>query len=379
MTSLRDVLNWLAENWKVWLDGLGVAVILAFGGWLRRRLRRSPDVPAGPPSVMQNAQQSVTVNLNVPGVQSSASHPSVRAPTGGRTRSRRTSQSIEATRRLRLVAATGIAGILVAGALFGYKRIGAGNLRITVYQPLLADIERIKADVHGVNLDDRPTIKTFENLKAAGAGQRLPVSIRIKLERISVQLPAVFSTARALRQAIIPEISARIKTVRTEESDRAWRAHATAVLREESRPKKGVPDTVIMLAAISHEYRGRVRDSQMLVAGPGGPVFVLRDWLIYPESLNAIEGLWTDLDYLYFNDRLERWYYQLTRADLEQRRVSLVQFLAPVHEALREDQAFQTLQEARAGLLAELADAETLVTDRIRDPKRIGDLISGGD
>jgi hypothetical protein len=45
LTSPRDVLTWLTENWKVWLDGLGVALILVLGGWLRRRLRRSPDAP----------------------------------------------------------------------------------------------------------------------------------------------------------------------------------------------------------------------------------------------------------------------------------------------------------------------------------------------
>jgi hypothetical protein len=35
--------NWVTENWKVWLDGLGVALILGLAGWLRRLLRRKAD------------------------------------------------------------------------------------------------------------------------------------------------------------------------------------------------------------------------------------------------------------------------------------------------------------------------------------------------
>lgn len=329
--------------------------------------------------VAQNVQQSTTVNVNVAGGESTAHSPLPRPPKRDRTRTRPTSAKIAAARRQRFVLVTGLATILVAAMLLGYKQIGVSKLRVTLYQPLLADLERVKADVENVNFDDRATMKTFDSLNASGAAQRLPISIRTKLERISAQIPVVSSSAQALHEVVIPEISARIMTIRTEDSDRAWRTHAVEVLREASRPKKGVPDTVTMLAEISHEYIGRGRDSQMLVVSPGGPVFVLRDWLTYPASLTEIEGLWTDLDYLYFNGPFERWYYQFTRADLANLRVSLVQFLGPVHEALREHRAFRTLRDQRTGLLAEIADTEALLTERIRDPKHIRDLIPGAD
>ena len=89
------------------------------------------------------------------------------------------------------------------------------------------------------------------------------------------------------------------------------------------------------------------------VSSAGGPAFVVTDWLSYPQSLKTIEELWTDVDYLYFNDRQDAWYYQITREDLARQKVTLRDFLAPVHQILSESPDFKLLLQARPALQPE--------------------------
>jgi len=95
----------------------------------------------------------------------------------------------------------------------------------------------------------------------------------------------------------------------------------------------------------------------------------------YPESVKIVEDLWTDVDYLYFNDRHDAWYYQITREDLERQKTALLEFLAPVHKVLRESPDFKLLLEARPALLLDIATAKAEVADRIRDPKQLTDFL----
>jgi hypothetical protein len=111
------------------------------------------------------------------------------------------------------------------------------------------------------------------------------------------------------------------------------------------------------------------------VIAPGGPAFVVRDWVSYPESIKLIEELWTDLDYLYFNDRQDAWYYQITREDLARQKTTLIDFLAPIHKTLKENPDFKLLRAARAPLRLDIATAKVEVADRIRDPKQLRDLL----
>lgn len=113
-----------------------------------------------------------------------------------------------------------------------------------------------------------------------------------------------------------------------------------------------------------------------LLSGPGGPTFVVRDWLTYPESLRSIETLWSDLDYLYFNPRIDGWYWQLTREDLKRSAISLESILTPVHQVLSNTQEFKYLLGARQPLLADIAAMEATLAERIRDPKQMRDLFS---
>jgi len=112
-----------------------------------------------------------------------------------------------------------------------------------------------------------------------------------------------------------------------------------------------------------------------VITGPGGPAFVVRDWLTYPASVSTIEELWTAVDYLYFNETVDAWYYQLTREDLKRLNMSLREFLKPVYEILRKKSEFRLLVEARPVLLSEIADVKMDMRDRVRDPKHLRDLL----
>jgi hypothetical protein len=143
--------------------------------------------------------------------------------------------------------------------------------------------------------------------------------------------------------------------------------------------QKGIADSTGF--TFKHEGRSRGFDMRQpgapVVVSAGGPAFVVRDWVEYPTSLATIEELWSDVDYLYFNDVTDAWYYQLTREDLAGQQTSLADFLKPVHETLTKSEHFKTLVEARPKLKAEAASLTEAITDRVRDPKQLKDLFSG--
>src|ERR1041385_4689800 len=107
-----------------------------------------------------------------------------------------------------------------------------------------------------------------------------------------------------------------------------------------SKAKKGISDSVTLLEGVTHDSISQSIDTRdpnnPVINGPGGPIFVIRDWLGYPESIKTIENLWKQNDYLYFNPRKDSWYYRLTREDLHVIDATLGQFLKPVHDVLKE-------------------------------------------
>lgn len=51
LTNSQNVLNWFIDNWRVWFDGAGIALILALAGWLFRRKRKDAPASANAPTV----------------------------------------------------------------------------------------------------------------------------------------------------------------------------------------------------------------------------------------------------------------------------------------------------------------------------------------
>lgn len=271
-------------------------------------------------------------------------------------------------------------GTIVAiwGLAYTYKTAGANELRTQVYQPLFSDLVNVEEAVQAVSAEKPPLMKALPELKQTGALELVPNHIRERILKVSEETSTIHTAVHAVRELALREISSRISQIRSEQADRIWQQKAVSSLREMSKSKKGIADSVSF--TMRHEGRSRavdVRDpNRPVITGPGGPAFVVRDWLTYPTSVGTIEELWTDVDYLYFNESVDAWYYQLTREDLRRLNTSLTEFIRPVYQILRQNSEFQLLIEARPVLLSEVAAIKAALTDRVRDPKHLRDLVS---
>ncbi len=263
---------------------------------------------------------------------------------------------------------------------YTYKTTGAVELRTQIYQPLYADLLQVESSIQAANAQHPAFMKTLQDLRRSGALEQIPSDIKATLLRISQDVSEVQAAITAVRDLVLREMSARILQIRTKEQDEAWRNKAETILRAQSKSQKGFSDTVTLLSKMNHEARSRSMDlrnpNHPELAGPGGPTFVVRDWLTYPESIKTIEDLWTEVDYLYFNDQIDSWFYQITREDLEQQKVTLEDFLRPVFSTLSQNPDFQLLLKQRPVILAQVREVKADLEGRIRDPKQLGDLIS---
>lgn len=272
-------------------------------------------------------------------------------------------------------------GTIVACATFilTYKTTGADELRARVYQPLFADIVSVEESVQAISAENPAVMKALPGLKRSGAFELIPLQTQRRIVKVSEDISTFHIAIDAVREIALREMSSRILKIRSKERDQIWLKKTERILREMSKSKKGISDSVTLLSAMKHEARSRAIDirnpSQPEIAGPGGPTFVVRDWITYPGSIQIIEDLWTDVDYLYFNDRLDSWYYQLTREDLRSLSTNLTDFLRPVFQILAINSDFQLLLKTQPVLLMEVREIKKVLVDRIQDPKQIRDLI----
>ena len=226
-----------------------------------------------------------------------------------------------------------------------------------------------------------PPDKALKELRQTGAIERVPSTLKKRLVRVFEKATATHMAALAVHEIVIREMSSRIMEIKTEEADRAWHQKTSDALREMSKSmsKKGISDMVTLLEGATHDSISPTIDmrdpNNPVISGPGGISFVLRDWLGYPESIKIIEDLWKKNAYLYFNARKDSWYYRITREDLHEIDTTLGQFLKPVYDVLKENPGFKMLLTDRLSLLSEISAIKDALTDRVRDPKQIRDLL----
>jgi hypothetical protein len=172
-------------------------------------------------------------------------------------------------------------------------------------------------------------------------------------------------------------VSARLTHLRTEEGDHTWHRNATKRLEEEQASRPGISPMVTF--TFNHAGRSRgvdIRDPKNpKVSSPGGPTWVINDWIGYPDSITAIDSLFTENDFLYLDEVRDEWYYRLTREDLRRQGFDLRQFLEPLHAVLLENLHFQNLLKNEPQTLRLIKAAKEELADRVRTPKRIRDLI----
>lgn len=217
--------------------------------------------------------------------------------------------------------------VTTALSLTAYTFTGSEALREDVYRPLLKSVSNAAPAFSSVSVD---LLAQEVVAPPTELIDRTPEGLRTKLAPFYADGRRFFALANAVHEVLVPEVSARVLQLRTEAIDSAWRERTIAAFRQATRSQKGVPDTIYALAGTNHEYIGRGFDSNLHPVSPGGPVLVLRDWLEFPDSLMKVQALWTDLDYLYLNPRVERWCYQITREDLDRANVDLLRFLLTI-------------------------------------------------
>jgi hypothetical protein len=129
---------------------------------------------------------------------------------------------------------------------------------------------------------------------------------------------------------------------------------------------------------LKHTGRSRgidVRDlSRPIISSPGGPTWNFNDWAEYPESVNRIEQIWTEDDFLYFDVTEDQWYYRITRPDLRRQKTELTSFLRPIHDVLVMAPEYKRVLETRHRLAVRVNSLTAELTERIRQPKRLSDL-----
>lgn len=264
------------------------------------------------------------------------------------------------------------------GAGSAYKFSGAEELRARIYEPLYADVRSLEESVQALSVEKLPTTQKLAELRQRGAFERIPSRIQSRILKVSDQAQTIHTAVMAVNEITVREMSSRIIQIRTEESDRIWLEKASQKIREMSSSGKGISDSVLF--TFNHAGRSRsidVRDpARPVIAGPGGPSFTIGDWVTYPQSIGTIDKLWTDLDYLYFNEVRDAWYYRLTREDVQRANTDLAAFLKPTYDILKENSDFQLLQKTRLPVLSDISDLKATLADRIRDPKRLRDLVS---
>ena len=264
----------------------------------------------------------------------------------------------------------------IAGLAYDYKTSDADQLRTLVYQPLYADLNKVEFAINTINLDKLPPDEALTELRRTGAINLIPSRLKTRVVNVFREATDTHMSGLEVKEIVIREMSSRIMEIRTEEVDKAWFEKTSRVIRETpTSKKKGISDSVTLGEGITHHSRSQILDHNFVPVAPGGPIFTIRDWLGYPESIKTIEPLWKEIDYLHFHPNLFPWYYKLTREDLKRIDTNLEQLLKPVYKTLGESSHFKILGTTRHTRLTEIASVKDALIDRVRDPKQFSDLL----
>jgi hypothetical protein len=265
----------------------------------------------------------------------------------------------------------------LAALCLTYTYAGADDLRAKVYQPLYSEVAGLEESLQANTIEKALVNSSLQSVKRSGDFRRMPRDLQTRVEDAYTRAESIGSDIPFIVEQVERLVSASLSHLRTQEEDRAWQRAATKRLEEEWASKPGISP----LMTFNFKHAGRspgidMRDPKnSKVSSPGGPTWVINDWIGYPDSVPVIESMWKDNDYLYFDEVRDEWFYRLTREDLRRQGIDLSKLLQPLHEALLEDRHFQHLLRSETQTLTLLRTVKEELADRIRTPKRVRDLI----
>lgn len=258
-----------------------------------------------------------------------------------------------------------------------YTYAGADDLRTKIYQPLYSEVAGIEESLQDNSTEKPVANSSLQSVKRSGDFGRMPRSLQNRIQEAYTRAETIGSDVPFVTEEIQRLVSARLTHIRTEEGDGAWHRGATKRLEEEQASRPGISPMVTF--TFHHAGRGRgldIRDPKNpKVSSPGGPTWVINDWIGYPSSVTAVESLFKENDFLYFDEVQDEWYYRLTREDLRRHDLDLRQFLEPLYAALLENPHFQNLLKNEPQTLTLIKAAKEELAHRVGTPKRIRDLI----
>ena len=276
----------------------------------------------------------------------------------------------------RLVKAVIAASPLVALYLT-YVYTGADDLRLKVYQPLYAEVAGMEESLEANSIEKAVSTSSLQSLKRSGDFGRIPRGLQTRVEEAYGQASDIGSDIPAITERVQRLVSSSLSHLRTKEEDLVWQRLATKRLEQEQAAAPGM--SALAIFTFRHAGRGPgldVRDPRNpKISSPGGPTWVINDWIGYPASVATVESLWKDNDYLYFDEVGDEWYYRLTREDLHRQGIDLRTFLDPLHRELLAEDHFRHLMKNEPHTLALLGSVKKELADRVRVPKRVADLI----
>ena len=206
--------------------------------------------------------------------------------------------------------------------------------------------------------------------------ERVPRSLRERIEALDGDYAKLRMNFGVIAECIEREASSRIMKIRTVDGDRKWNNVTGARIRKAAEAKGGI--SAMASSQSTHSSRGQgidVRDPQHPIpAAPGGPTLSLDDWANYPESVQNIEKIWGEDDYLYFDDIQDTWYYRITRADLRSEHVDLASFLRPIHEALMALPQYNEAITEGPRIAARGKSVKDEIAERMKSPKQLIDI-----
>ncbi len=268
-------------------------------------------------------------------------------------------------------------GIPLVAIYLTYTYAGADDLRTKVYQPLYSEVTAIEGSLQSNSIENPMANSALHSLKGSGDFGRMPKHLQDRIEAAYTRAESIGSDVPLLSEQIQRLVSARLTQLRTEEEDRTWLINATKRLEQEQASGPGISPMVTF--SFNHAGRSRgfdIRDpNHPKISSPGGPAWVINDWIRYPNSVAPIESLFKENDFLYLDESRDEWYYRVTREDLRRNGLDLHQFLDTIHAALLKDPHFQNLMKNEPETLKLIQAGKDELADRIRAPKRIRDLI----
>ncbi len=269
----------------------------------------------------------------------------------------------------------GIPLLAIVGLALNYKYHESEDLRNSIYRPLYAELSQIQNAIQQNHMSVDFSAATKSQLEEKGELNRIPKQLREQVERAYVDAASLIGDTGP-PEKIDRITSTQVQQIRTQQQDNEWSRRTVADMNAVLMSKPGSS------ASRSFEFKHtdvspgiEAHSENPKYVTPGALTWGFQDWVDYPASLQTIEQLWNDQQFLEFHETGDDWYFRITKEDLARNHLTLGEFLRPIDGAISKDIDFKKIQKRRMDVKAEIDQLRSIIADRIDDPKQLSDLL----